>query len=143
MAMNIGNMVRKHDKEKNKFYFEGKLFLEMYSGPFFLVPNDVKPAPDSPDYTLKARVRGSWLSYGSAWLGKMKGADAAQYVSLQVGGPGTRPIYVRAFPDDNQTDDYDAATGEGELFNITWKPSGARAAAKSNGGGQLNDAIPY
>lgn len=144
MSNHVGTLVRKRD-EHHGMYFQGNLHLEQVQGQAFLVPQP-KRNENSPDFKLRVRRAGGVFDYGSAWLGKMRGEDGAEYVSITISAPGIAPIYVKAFPADHQPKEYDEKTGEGQVLNVIWSPSraaGGAAAPRMAGHAQVNDAIPF
>lgn len=145
MSLNVGTLTRKHSEE-NGTYFEGQLTLENCNGRVWLVPAS-KRNPSSPDFRLKRRLLdGRVLEYGAAWLGRMKGEEGEDYVSITINAPGmAAPIYVKAFPADDQPE---AAEGEEEetVFNVIWSPKRAPGYAPPMRGakaGTLDDEIPF
>jgi len=138
MANHVGSLTRKEHPEQGT-YFEGVLHMEHVHGRAYLVPAE-KRKDNSPDFKLKLRKAGGIFEYGAAWLGKMKGPDGAEYVSITIQAPGVPTIYVKAFPADDQPDDLK----DGEtLFNVIWNPSRSAASAPSRGGPALDDEIPF
>lgn len=145
MANHVGSLVRAKDDATGKLFFTGVLTLEAVNGKTFLVPAE-KRGERSPDYKVKVRrPDGRYHEYGSAWLGKMKGDDGAQYVSITLSAPSMpAPIYVKAFPKDMQPDGVDG-DGVGEVFDVVWNPSRPASYVPSarTGRAPMDDEIPF
>lgn len=143
MSNNVGTLIRKKHPE-NGVYFEGAIHLEQVVGRAFLVPQP-KRSENSPDFKLRVKRANGVHDYGSAWLGKMRGPDGGEYVSISIAAPGIGPIYVKAFPADAE-DRTDDAEADETVFNVIWNPTRSAAAApRGNGGGTpaMDDEIPF
>lgn len=140
MSQNVGYLLRRKVEGRDDV-FGGELHLPQISGPVYLIPHDTRRQENSPHYALKVRCSdGDYRPFGNAWVKAMKAGG--KMFSITVDGPTMpAPIYVAAFPDDEQPKE--AAKGEPHCYTIRWgrpkRPAHIPAATSD----VLADAIPY
>ena len=112
MAQHCGYLKFIEAEGDNPAYYQGALDLELVSGSCYLVPRE-KRSPQSPDWTLKVQRNAGMIEFGVAWTKDMK--TGGTMLSITIDAPSLQaPIYVAAFPRDQQP-------GDGvTMYDIQW-----------------------
>jgi len=143
LTIECGYLLRK-DVEGKPTVFHGEIDTVSISGEFYLIPHASKRNEKSPDYAFKIKNRaGDFTHFGNAWAKQFK-AGKGEFFSITVDGPGMgSPVYVAAFPDDDQPEGTDKKKPAN--YTIKWgrKKAGAPATVGDAGPGQQDDEIPY
>lgn len=142
--MNEVGHLERMETEGRPTVFMGEVLLPQISGEVCLVPHHSKRSAQSPDFAVKVRSRKGtpWVQMGNAWVKSTKEAKPVDFFSITIDGPTlAAPIYVSAFPDDQQPG---KSTDKPSQFSIRWqRQRGQRQAAMPADVPPLDDEIPY
>lgn len=116
--MEYGHLERV-DHETRPTVFMGQVNMPGVSGDICLTPKASKRSDKSPDFDVKIQTPGrDWMIAGAAWTKQFRDGSG-DFFSITIDHPGlTNPIYVSAFPDD---DDKQPKEAEYPInYSINW-----------------------
>ena len=140
--MEVGHLER-IEKEGKPIVFGGQVEVGEVIGDVYLIPiaGPKRDPKNSPDYQVKLRKpnEDGYRSRGAAWVKEFKDGSG-QFFSITFDAPEfLRPVYVAAFPDDEQPKDAKADV----FFTMRWGRAKPRDGGAANPDPVADDAIPY
>lgn len=136
----VGHLERLDVKGRPTVY-TGEVLLATLAGDIYLIPHPAKRSDQSPDFAIKFRARADqpFVAMGNAWIKKTTKGKPVEFFSLTFDGPTLpAPIYVAAFPDDQQPGKPEDKPSQ---FTIRWQRQRGGAAAAQATGAALSEAL--
>lgn len=143
MSIEVGFLeLLKRDGKPNVLL--GEINMAGLAGEIAMGPVKVRRDPvNSPHMEIQMKGPRGWYEAGKAWK-KDFTEGGGYFYSLTFDGPQMeKPIYVAAFPDEDQPKD--TPKGEAAQWTLKWgRPRGnRRSVMPDDGGASLNDEIPF